>query len=230
MVNKKLRFCSILVLGILCCVLSFQGMRLVSNFALNPNKKIVLIDPGHGGSDPGKVGINDVLEKDINLSISLKLKTLLKKNDIEVIMTRDIDKGLYTADDSNKKNADLRRRREQISKMTPDVAVSIHQNSFPSEKEKGAQVFYYKSSESSKELATFLQNQMVTQLDPNNHRQIKENDTYYLLKTNSCPMVIVECGFLSNYEEANLLKDDNYQSKVAYSIHLGILQYLNSSK
>ena len=193
-----------------------------------PSRYIVLIDAGHGGFDPGKVGIDSSLEKDINLAISLKLQTLLTQNDIEVIMTRTTDTALSTDSDTNKKKADMRRRREAIKNSTPDVVISIHQNSFPSEQSKGAQVFYYSHSKESKELATILQNQLIKTLDPSNHRLEKANDTYYLLKTNVCPMVIVECGFLSNYEEATKLNSDQYQNQIAWAIHLGVLSFLNS--
>ena len=144
-----------------------------------PSRYIVLIDAGHGGFDPGKVGIDSSLEKDINLAISLKLQTLLTQNDIEVIMTRTTDTALSTDSDTNKKKADMRRRREAIKNSNPDVVISIHQNSFPSEQSKGAQVFYYSHSKESKELATILQNQLIKTLDPSNHRLEKANDTYY---------------------------------------------------
>lgn len=194
-----------------------------------PARYTVLIDAGHGGFDPGKVGIDGSLEKDINLSIALKLKSLLEQNDIEVLMTRTSDIALSLDSDSNKKKADMRRRREQIIESQSDLVVSIHQNSFPSEQSKGAQVFYYAQSKESEQLAKILQIQLVNTLDPNNHRLQKPNDTYYLLKTNVCPMVIVECGFLSNYEEAAKLNSTEYQDKIAWAVHLGILSYLNTS-
>ena len=188
----------------------------------------VLIDAGHGGFDPGKVGIDGSLEKDINLSIALKLKQLLLHNDVEVIMTRESDTALSTDSDTNKKRADMKNRRDQLTTYQPDLAVSIHQNSFPSEKQKGAQVFYYVRSKESEELAKFLQEQLVATLDPTNHRTQKSNDSYYLLKGNSCPMVIIECGFLSNYEEASKLNSEEYQNQIAWAIHLGIMRYLNT--
>src|SRR5699024_3344093 len=101
--------------------------------------------------------------------------------------------------------------------------------SFSSETSKGAQVFYYSHSKESEQLASLLQLQLVKTLDPTNHRLQKPNDTYYLLKTNVCPMVIVECGFLSNYEEATKLNSDEYQEQVAWAIHLGVLSYLNTN-
>jgi len=190
-------------------------------------KYVVVIDPGHGGFDPGKVGIGGELEKDINLSIALKLKSLLELNDCKVIMTRDTSEGLYSAGDKNKKSADMRKRVEIIAQTKPDIAVSIHQNSFTSESSRGAQVFYHVKSKEGKELADIIQKQMKITMNDGNTREAKSNDTYYMLKKTECPLVIVECGFLSNHAEAKLLCEDTYQEKVAWAIHLGIMTYLN---
>lgn len=206
--------------------ISHEGFRLVNNFT---NHRIVVIDAGHGGSDPGKVGVGDVLEKDVNLAIAGKLKALLEQNDITVIMTRESDTGLYSESDSNKKNADMRKRIEIMETSKPDAIVSIHQNSYPQADQKGAQVFYHVQSLKAKELAELIQTQLIKDLDTSNRRQAKSNDSYYLLKHSSAPMVIVECGFLSNYEETALLTSDAYQEKTAYAIHMGILQFLNIS-
>lgn len=190
-------------------------------------KLCVVIDAGHGGSDPGKIGINDALEKDINLSIALIVKQFLEANDVSVVLTRDTDDGLYDADASNKKVQDMKRRVNIIDEKEPQVTVSIHQNSYPEEYVHGAQVFYYTTSTEGKRLAQILQNSLVRRLDPGNTRQIKSNDSYYLLKKTTSPIVIVECGFLSNAEEAKRLCDPLYQERVAWAIHMGVLQYLN---
>lgn len=114
-----------------------------------------------------------------------------------------------------------------IEEADPMVTVSIHQNSYHEEYVHGAQVFYYTSSTGGKELAGFLQRRLVEDIDPSNTRVEKENDSYYLLKKTSSPIVIVECGFLSNREEADALSNRAYQEKIAWSIHLGIIQYIN---
>lgn len=189
----------------------------------------VVIDAGHGGSDPGKVGINGALEKDLNLSIALKLKQFLEANDVQVVLTRESDEGLYDADASNKKVQDMKRRVSLIEETKPALTVSIHQNSYPEEYVHGAQVFYYETSTEGKKLAEMLQTRLVMDLDPENTRQIKANDSYYLLKKTPTPIVIVECGFLSNQAEADKLCTDWYQEKLAWAIHLGILQYLNAT-
>ena len=109
------------------------------------------------------------------------------------------------------------------------VLVSIHQNSYPEEYVKGAQVFYYTGSRQSQKLAESIQKSMVKRLDPENHRQVKANDSYYLLKKTNVPIVIAECGFLSNSAEAALLCNENYQDKTAWAICMGIMQYLNDT-
>lgn len=191
-------------------------------------KPCVVIDAGHGGADPGKVGINGALEKDINLEIARKLKIFLEQEDIEVILTRDSEMGLYDENAANKKVQDMKRRVEIIEANDPVLTVSIHQNSYHEEYVHGAQTFYYANSEQSKILAEKIQQLLLDEIDGENTRVAKSNDSYYLLKKTSTPIVIVECGFLSNSEEAQKLSSDYYQEKLAWAIHLGILQYINS--
>lgn len=186
----------------------------------------VVIDAGHGGDDPGKIGVNQLLEKDVNLSIALKVRQYLEAQGIRVVMTREDENGLYDSGVSNKKVQDMKRRVALIEETAPAITVSIHQNSYPEEYVHGAQVFYYENSRDGQLLAQLLQSQLVEKLDPENHRQIKANDSYYLLKKTNIPIVIVECGFLSNQTEAKLLGQEEYQDRVAWAIHMGILQYL----
>lgn len=186
----------------------------------------VVIDAGHGGADPGKVGINNALEKDINLEIALILKKFLEAEDIRVVMTREDENGLYDEGASNKKVQDMKRRLAIIEEADPELVVSIHQNSYHEEYVKGAQVFFYQTSERSRVLADILQEQLAL-LDPENKRQAKGNDSYYLLKKTGKPIVIVECGFLSNREEAEKLSSALFQEKMAWNIHMGIMKYLN---
>lgn len=187
---------------------------------------VVVLDAGHGGFDPGKIGVGGEKEKEINLQITMKLKRLLELNDCEVILTRDSDDGLYEAGDTNKKRSDMKKRVDIIKEANPDIAISIHQNSFTGESSRGAQVFYHAKSEQGKQLAEIIQEQMKTTLQDGNHRVAKSNESYYMLKKSICPLVIVECGFLSNYQESKLLCDDAYQDRVAWAIHLGVMNYL----
>ena len=190
----------------------------------------IVIDPGHGGRDPGKVGVNNALEKDINLSIAHKLKNLLEKNDINIIMTREEDIGLYSEGVSNKKREDLNARVDIIKDNGVDLAISIHQNSFTEEYVKGAQVFYYSKSQQGKLLAEIMQTQIVETIADGNHRKAKSNNNYYMLTKAECPLVIVECGYLSNIREAALLVNEDYQEKMAYAIHLAIMRYINRAE
>lgn len=199
------------------------------NLAKTRQEKIcVVIDAGHGGNDPGKIGVNGELEKDINLAIAHKLKDYLETQNIEVVMTREDDKGLYEDSDSNKKVKDMKQRLSIIESKCPALVVSIHQNSYPSESVSGVQVFYYKDSIKSEKAALIMQQQLINTIKPEKEREAKDNTSYYLLKKTSSPIIIVECGFLSNNREAKLLSDENYQKKIAWGIHMGILKYLNS--
>lgn len=188
----------------------------------------IVIDAGHGGIDPGKVGINNVLEKDINLAIALKLERYLNQNDIKVVMTRTDDSGLYEEGDSNKKVRDMKKRLSIIEEAKPALAVSIHQNSYPDKSVSGVQVFYYKDSAKSKAAAEIMQTQLVKSLKPSKEREAKDNGSYYLLKKTTVPIMIIECAFMSNPVEAELLTKDDYQEKIAWSICMGIMQVINS--
>lgn len=185
----------------------------------------VIIDVGHGGDDPGKVGVNGALEKDINLEIALKLGKWLEKNGITVTLTRETDQGLEPEGSNNKKVEDMKARVAMINEVKPQMTVSIHQNSYSSEEVNGAQVFYYSHSESGEAMAQILQEALL-EVDPDNHRQAKANDTYYLLKRTEVPTLIVECGFLSNWEEAQKLGEEEYQNQIAEAVGKGILKCL----
>lgn len=188
---------------------------------------VVVIDSGHGGNDPGKIGVDGSLEKDINLQIARKLQTYLEASDVKVIMTREDDRGLYEEGDSHKKAADMRNRCALINEANPDLVVSIHQNSYHEEDVFGGQVFYYKSSERGKRLAEIIQKRFDFVMGNRNRRHAKPNSNYYLLLHVKKPIVIVECGFLSNWEETAALKSEDYQNRLAWTIHMGIMEYLN---
>lgn len=191
---------------------------------------VVVVDAGHGGTDPGKVGVDGSLEKDINLAVAERLKTYLEQDDVKVIMTRETDTGLYSETDSRKKMADMKKRCEIIEESGADLVVSIHQNSYHEESVSGGQVFYYRDSSKGKALAEVLQDRFDYVLGDQNRRLPKANGNYYLLLHVKCPIVIVECGFLSNRKEAALLNSGEYQDKLAYTIHMGIMEYLNKKQ
>lgn len=195
--------------------------KYVNSDKVEKKEYTVVLDAGHGSSDSGKVGINGVLEKDINLSISKKTKKYLEKKGIRVVMTRNKDESLAEGENGNRKVQDMKARVKRINDKKPDLAVSIHQNSYHEESIHGAQVFYYEHSESGEKDARILQEALLA-VDPDNTRQVKANTTYYLLKRTEVPILIVECGFLSNQEEAEKLASEDYQKEIAKAIANGI--------
>lgn len=190
---------------------------------------VVVIDAGHGGEDPGKIGTTGILEKDINLAIAMLLRELLESQDIQVFMTRDSDKDLST-DTTRFKISDMKHRIAFIQETHADLVISIHQNSYTDPKVYGAQCFYYTPSEEGKTLAALIQSQIISSTEQTKIREIKANDDYYLLKHSPVPTVIAECGFLSNPQEEQLLSDAAYERKMAWAIHLGILQYFRQQQ
>ena len=231
MMKRTLELIMALVLLVSVFILSREGAALVEVISgtVKQEKHTVVIDPGHGGFDPGKVSVTGALEKDINLKIAFMLKEFLEAEDVTVFLTRDSDAGLYSESSSNKKLQDIKARCSIIEKEKPDLAVSIHQNSYHEEYVNGAQVFYSSGSEKGKRAAAAIQEELIRVLDKENTREIKSNTDYYLLKRTTVPTIIVESGFLSNWKEAALLEDAYYQEKVAWAIHLGVLKYLSEN-
>lgn len=217
---------AVLVLVFLIVVSRNVSQYVTSGQVKSGNLKVVL-DAGHGGTDPGKIGVNDVEEKTLNLEIAKRVEALLKKEDIEVVMTREEDVMLVGKDGKTTKVGDMKARVEKINEEAPALAVSIHQNSYHEEGVKGAQVFYYSHSEEGKKAAEFMQESLLG-LNTENNRKAKANDTYYVLKRTEVPTIIVECGFLSNWEEAELLKDEEYQEEVAEAVVGGIKAYMEN--
>lgn len=194
------------------------------------NREVVAIDPGHGGGDPGMIGVDNLKEKGINLEIARKLERVLTEKGYRVVMTRKEDQGLYDPSALNKKAQDMQRRIALLEEVSPVLTVSIHQNSYSDPSVRGPQVFYYESSQEGKKLAQAVQEEMNQKLLPQRPRQIKGNTSYYLLKRSKGTLVIVECGFLTNPEEAELLQKEEYQQKVAGAVADGIESYLNRRK
>ena len=210
---------------LVCVWLLSREAAAVSNMA--ETKTVIVVDAGHGGVDGGMAGTDGVDEKDINLSIAWKLRDALKDSGFEVIMTREGDEGLYEEGSSQKKVQDLQNRCKIIAEASPALTVSIHQNSYTDPSVCGPQVFYYSTSQEGKRLAEVLQEVLNQALSVDNGRKAKGNDSYYLLKRSEGVLNIVECGFLTNPKEAELLQEEAYQQKVADALCLGIRQYLS---
>lgn len=190
---------------------------------------VIVIDPGHGGLDGGAVAKDGTSEKNINLSISLYLKEYLEKSGCKVIMTRDKDLSLHNDDNASvkeKKRSDLINRRNIANTSNADLLISIHLNYFQQEKYSGAQVFFETNHKESEIVASIIQHSLKENLDKDNNRVAMKLDSKKILfQELKIPGVIVECGFLSNYEETTKLKDKDYQEKVAKSIYDGICNY-----
>lgn len=187
----------------------------------------IIIDPGHGGEDGGASAGENILEKDINLNISLKLRDFLQSNGFDVLMTREIDTAIYDEETSGtKKRSDLNNRVRLFNSSDNNIVVSIHQNKFVDSKYYGMQVFYSDNDEQNKILAENIRNSVVSLLQPDNKRECKlAGSEIYILDNTNVPAVLVECGFLSNETEASMLNTDEYQNKIAYCIYLGIMEY-----
>ena len=211
-------------------ILSKQAAEVSETMSSTENSKTILVDAGHGGADPGMIGVNGLEEKGINLQIAVKLKDSLEKQGFSVIMTREEDKGLYEEDSRNQKAQDMQRRIALVKECKPVLCISIHQNSYQDSAVYGPQVFYYEDSVQGKSLAELIQEKLNTRLDVKRPRVAKGNKTYYLLKRSESVLNIVECGFLTNPQEAELLQTDEYQLKVADAISEGIDAYFSKNK
>ena len=228
--KKRLHIVMTLLLFVSIFYLSRQGAALQAEYAASipaSDPPVVVLDAGHGNIDPGKVGADGALEKEINLSITQYLKEYLEESGVTVVLTRKDDSPLYKETDSNKKRGDMSTRIAIIEEADPVIVVSIHQNSYHEESVSGAQVFYYTDSAEGKLAAQILQ-EALKALDSENTKEAKGNNTYYILKQTEVPVVIVECGFLSNYAEAEKLTDDSYQQELAEAISAGIDDYIQS--
>lgn len=192
------------------------------------NVPTVVIDAGHGGEDGGAVNSDGVLEKDINLDISLKTADLLNFLGFDVKMTRTDDNAL-SGDEQTvhaRKVADMNKRLEIYNSSDNNVVISIHQNKFEQAKYHGTQVFYSPNNDDSKTLAESIKFTVKKLLQPDNERECKKADSgIYLLKNAKSPAIIVECGFISNNEECNNLLNEIYQKQMSFAIVSGFLDY-----
>lgn len=230
--NKKL--VALLTSAFVVCVLCASGGKLIKKQVLARFPvcdKTIIIDAGHGGLDGGAVSKDGASEKEINLSIAKYLESYLKQSGAKVLMTRSTDKSLHKDENATvneKKKSDLLTRKAKVNESGADLFISIHQNFFTQEKYKGAQVFYDAKSPLSQKCALIVQNSIKDNADADNLRVPMQIDKSKMLFSDlKIPAVLVECGFLSNHEEAEKLKTKEYQQKIAFSIYLGIIQYFD---
>lgn len=198
----------------------------MTNTTESKKNSVIVIDCGHGGEDPGAVGVNNVYESDVNLSFGLKFNGILKLNGYDTVLTRNdkndiADKSLDTI--AKRKKSDMYKRLDIYNSSLKNVAISIHQNIFPAKSCSGTQVFYSKQNPLSKVLADNITTSVVSNLQNDNERISKESNGIFLLDNAKVPAIIVECGFLSNENETYLLCDKEYQKKFSYCLFQGLM-------
>lgn len=195
---------------------------------------LIIVDAGHGGMDGGAVAADGTEEQYINLDIAMCLNEALTEKGYKTLMTRTDNNSIHDADATTvreQKVSDLHNRLKIIEANPDCIFVSIHQNYYTQSKYWGTQVFYSPNNVKSSQLAQSIQSSVVTELQPENTRKIKESgDSIYLLYNATVPAVMVECGFLSNYEETAKLNDASYRQQMADSICNGIINYLNGGE
>ena len=220
--------CAAAILGAL--LLSRAGSAVAVAVSAEEPAPVVVIDAGHGGEDGGARSCTGVQESGINLEIALRLNDLMHFLGMQTRMISTTDCSVYTEGArtiSEKKVSDIHNRVRMVEETSGALLVSIHQNNFPEGKYRGAQVFYAKT-EGSRELAEQTQDYLAVHVDPKNHRECKSAQDIYLLKHVSCTAILVECGFLSNPGEEQLLRDAAYQKKLAAAICCSVIDYLEA--
>ena len=217
---------TLLIILALCLTTTLIGISIVkstSNTKIPQTTYTIVLDAGHGGRDNGCSSQDGIKESDINLSITKTLKNYLSTLGINVVLTRHDSGGLYKSNVDNYKLDDMNARIEIINKSNPNLVISIHQNSYPDSTLRGAQAFYQENDEISREFASCIQSQLLSQLE--HTRTSYNHGDYYILNQSKTPAVLIECGYLTNNEDAQLLSSVNYQNKVAYAIMCGVVKY-----
>ena len=224
--NKAFIICLVCIVAVAVLFISSKSIPTFSG----SKPYTVVVDAGHGAPDGGAVGANGTIEKDINLQIALKLQEILENRGIRVIMTRTDDNSIC---DKNAKTlhemkvSDMKNRLEIINKSGADLFLSIHMNSFSKPSSAGLHVFYSRNHPEIAETAGLIQDSISKVTGAQTHAVKAASDTLYLMKNPTPPAILVECGFISNPEEEKLLNDDNYQSKIAFSIANAVINSKN---
>lgn len=202
--------------------------KTVATMATPVSSKTIIVDAGHGGEDGGAVSNDGVSEAEINLKIALKLQQLLEQSGSNVVLTRSDNNAIYDVDKKTlreKKNSDIRNRVKIGNGSSADIFVSIHLNKIPENQYYGWQTFFKDGNEDGKRLATCIQNNLNETMQKENKRTPLKINNVYIIKHVEIPTVIVECGFLSNSEEEKQLQQEEYQTKLAWGIYNGIMEY-----
>lgn len=234
---KKIRFnkMRIVQMAIIMCigVLVVQLSGSFASYVMSPvaasGRTVIIIDAGHGDFDPGAIASDRTEEKDINLQIALKLADIFRTGGYRVVMTRTDDttlSGKGPSESLSRKRSDTQNRAYLADSFDDAVMISIHQNTFSDRSQHGTQVFYGQKNEQSKPIAEAIMLSIVGNVQPDNERKCKEGyDSIYILRAVKNPVVMVECGFITNNGELQMLKDYEYQQKLAFCIFLGYCEY-----
>lgn len=213
--------------AVLICflLLSCLGLSAVSYAGAQRSSYCIVLDAGHGGIDPGVLGSGSgVKESDVNLKIVQKLQSLFADAGFGVVLTRKNQGGLYGLPTQGYKRRDMEKRREIIQKAQPNLVISVHQNNFLADHTRyGGQVFFREGDENSVAFAECIQFRLNS-LSGRDVSALKGD--FFMLECTDAPSVLVECGFLSNAREEQLLITDEYQNKIAEAIFQGTIAYL----
>ena len=211
---------------LLCMAAAYRRQAVMTTALQEADSPTFVLDAGHGGEDGGATGVSGVQEAALNLQIALRLQDLMHLLGMKTSMIRTTDTAVYTGDCrtiSEKKASDLKHRVELVQTVPHAILVSIHQNHFSESKYHGAQVFYAKT-DGSRALAETMQSALAQYADPGNRRACKLAGSVYLMEHIRCPGILIECGFLSNYEEEQRLCSESYQKTLACVIAGTLLQ------
>ena len=230
---KLTAFLLILTLSVLLSSQYFtKNKAYVSAVSEITDSKTIIIDPGHGGEDCGAIGANGVYEKDLNLEISGILGQMLTERGYAVVYTRTEDKLLYTDEENVKgirKISDLKNRCKIGAEYENSLFVSIHMNYFSNPVYSGLHTYYSQNNPASYELAAKVQAGVCESLQPNNDRVIKKGENMYLLEHLENPAILIECGFITNTEECELLCKKEYQKELCFAIVCAIIEYIEAA-
>ena len=227
--KKRILFIIIMIMVSTITFEIFKGQEnTVETVTLPVTGKTIVLDAGHGYPDEGAESASGVSEASINLVITKKVQTLLEQSGCNVILTRSDENGIYDLDSTTlreKKVSDIKNRVKIGNESSADAFVSIHLNKIPQSQYYGWQTFFKPNSEASEILAKSLQEELNASIQRENKREALKITGKYIIEHVEIPIAIVECGFLSNPEEAELLQQDEYQNKIAWGIYNGIMDY-----
>lgn len=234
-VSKKtvriiLFYSMVISLFLLGTIIGNQAVMTVAEMLPVKRQHFIIIDAGHGGEDGGAISCTNKKESTFNLQISLRLEDLFHLLGYDTMMIRKTDSSVYTSGKTiaQKKISDLKHRVEIVNSIQNGILISIHQNTFPEAKYSGAQVFFAKTP-SSAELANQIQAAMIKHVNPGSTRKEKEGSGIFLLEKIQNPGILVECGFLSNAREEELLSTPDYQKKLCCIIAASTAGFLAST-